>query len=275
MTGAWPGGLQWGNPVAYGTATTTAGTPAFTKGSWSQVTASTTADSTWAQVMIRCAASPGPASVIDIGIGAAGSEVVVAANLIYSAVYVRTVDYLLPLQIPAGTRIAVRSSSSTASEVNAVVQFVTFDDTFISTGGPSGVDTYGFVSATNLGTLIDPGVTPNTKGSYAQLTASTTDDIAGFFMGFDNQTDPASGSVGNLYWLVDIAVGGAGSEQPILPNYLLFGYSVNGIALVNNMASPYFPMKIPAGSRLAARSQCSTATSPDRRMGITFYGVRQ
>jgi hypothetical protein len=277
MTGAWRGGLQWGHAVANAVVSPFAGGSTFTKGAWSQITAATTADSTWAQVMIRTAAS-GSASTgvaVDIGYGSSGSEIVLVSNLIASAVYIRTINYIFPLNIGAGTRLVVRNSTSLASEQTAV-QVYTWDDTFISdTSGSSGVDTYGFLSATNLGTLVDPGSSANTKGSYVQLTAATTSDYNGFFLGLDNQTDPSSGSVGGLYWLLDIAVGAAASEQVILPNHCLFGSSVSGIALVNNMASPYFPLPIPAGSRIAARAQCSTGTSPDRRLGVTFYGVRQ
>lgn len=273
MTGAWQGGLQWGRAVAYSVITATAGGSPFTMGSWFQITSSTPTDCTWAQIMIRATATPAQAIAVDVGIGGAGSEVEVVGNLVAAAVSLTTVDYVLPLQIAAGVRISVRTSSATASQATAI-QLVTFDDAYVSSSGPSSIDTYGFFTTSNLGILVDPTGAPNTKGSYAEITSATTNDIAGIFLGFDNQSDVSSGTVGNLYWLVDIAVGAAGSEKPILPNYSLTGYSTSTNALVNNMTSPYFPMPIPAGSRLSARAQCSTATFPDRRLGVTIYGVR-
>ncbi len=80
--------------------------------------------------------------------------------------------------------------------------------------------------------------------------------------------------MGLTYWLVDVAVGPAASEQIILPNLALSGINFNSNAQVLNSAMPYLPLPIAAGNRIAVRAQCSTATSPDRKIGATFYGVR-
>jgi hypothetical protein len=274
MAGAWPGGQQWGRALAYQIQTPTAGSPAFAKGAWVQLSAATPTDSTWAQFMLRSAGTPSAASAVDIGIGAAGSETVVIADLISSGVGVRLVDYLLPWHVAAGTRVAARASASAAAE-GVAVQFMTWDDTYHGGNAAAAVDTYGFQAASCLGTLIDPGATANAKSAYVEITPGLSADLAGLIMAFDNQSDLTSGTVGQIYWLLDLAVGAAGAEQIILPNYSLCGYSTSTIAMVLNMVSPYIPLAIPAGSRIAARAQCSSGTSPDRRLGLTLYGVRQ
>lgn len=275
MTGAWRGGLQLSNPVSYAVVNPIASGSTFTKGAWLQVTASTTSDSTWIQIVIREASLTTAAAVgIDIGFGAAASEVVAINNLICSSVGRRMSAYYLPLNIIAGTRLAVRCASSTASDSAGSVQLSTFADAFMSAGTNSAVDTYGFLTATNLGAFVEPGTTANTKGVYTQITASTTNDLAGFCLGFDNQTDSTSGTVGLEYWLLDIAVGAAASEQVLVPNLLVVCRSNNSNAFIVNTTTPYMPIQIPAGTRISARAQCSTNTSPDRKIGVSFYGVR-
>src|SRR4051812_13514328 len=138
MTGAWRGGMQWGRPVAYSAITTVAGGSPFTKGAWLQISAATPTDSTWAQIMLRASSAPTAATAVDIGFGAAGSEIVVVSNLIASAVGIRCLDYMFPLNVAAGIRVAARVSSTTASE-STTVQFNTWDDTYTSNSGTSGI----------------------------------------------------------------------------------------------------------------------------------------
>lgn len=278
MTGAWRGGLALSNAVTLGVTPATSQTlsvfgsttTTYAKGAWAQAVASAASDSTWMQVFAQTATSGGSAFAVDVGVGASGSEVVVVSNLCFSQLSSWAASYLFPLAIQAGTRIAVRASSNLTFDV-LQAQLITFDDTFSSVGVGSGVDTYGFSNATNYGTAIDPGGTANTKGAYSQISASLTNDLSGFMLCFDNQANGGSALVTTL---VDIAVGGSGSEVVIIPNYCLV-YTLGGSQ--NSMpgaVSHYLPIPIAAGTRVAARAQCSTATSPDRIIGMSFYGVR-
>lgn len=104
----------------------------------------------------------------------------------------------------------------------------------------------GSSTATSLGTTLTSGTT-NTKGSYTQLVASTTRDTDYILLS-------ASNSPSNGFRLsIDLAVGGAGSEQIILPDFVVS----SGINSVNQVA---IPISIPAGTRLSARCQSSAAT---------------
>ena len=89
--------------------------------------------------------------------------------------------------------------------------------------------------------------TANGKGSYAQIVAST-----GFaYDALSFQLNGSSGSGGGQTYLVDIAVGGAGSESVIVPNVLLDCARGTGMTDVNI----WLPCAVPAGSRLAVRCQ--------------------
>lgn len=113
---------------------------------------------------------------------------------------------------------------------------------FIVGGMVGDVTTVGQVAGSSLGTAITAGAT-NTEGSYAQLTASTPHDAhAIIVMGRTNLNGQSS--------LVDIAIGGAGSEQVIVADLLIQG---------PRAVMPYFlPIYVPGGVRLSARARSST-----------------
>jgi hypothetical protein len=279
MTGAWKAGLAFSNATSIGAQlastfglTVTGSSSTFTKGAWTQVIAATATNIAWVMVMGQTEASSGTAFALDLGTGAGGSEVAIVNNLNFSSTQSGGVCYLLPLQIGVGTRIAARVSSNAASD-NFHFTLTTFQDSALSCGVGSAIDTYGFNTATNLGAAVDPGGTINTKGAYTQITASTTNNLAGFIVYMDGQ-NTTTGSAGNLDWFFDIAVGASGSEQIIVPNLYQVGFCNPDQVLFIPM-NVYLPIQIGAGTRISARSQCLSNASPDRLLGITIYGVRQ
>ena len=73
------------------------------------------------------------------------------------------------------------------------------------------------------GSTIDAGGTANTKGSYTQMVASTSRDYCALAWCMDSlNVTPAN----TANFLVDVAIGGAGSEQVIVSN--LFAQHVAG-----------------------------------------------
>ncbi len=279
MTGAWRGGLALSGAADVGTfpafsggVTVPGAATTFTKGAWTQATAATTNDSAWIMVYMQNQTSAGLRFALDVGIGTAGSEVTILANLLLGTLNAHGERFMLPLSIAAGTRIAVRLASDTASD-SMIVGIETFADSFLSAGCGAMSDTFGFVSASNTGQVIEPGATANTKGAYTQITASTTADLTGFMMVFDSLNNSAGTNAGSQ-WLVDLAIGGAGSEQVIIPNLYAVGLYASFASVVYPQAVPYLPIPIRAGTRIACRAQCSTNLVTDRQFGLTVYGVR-
>ena len=256
--------------VTLGGISFSASASANTKGSWTQYTASTTQDCCLIDIVMgyRVVATGRNQGSMDIGIGASGSEGVIIQALTCSGMgdtysYAR---YVFPINIPVGTRIAVRGQASgTTGTGNIYVAIATYDGFYEQCDGYAGVDAIGFNNAATQGTTLTPIASGSVKGSYAQLIASTTRDYAGFFAIMDQQNT----SQGNAEsFLFDIAVGAAGSEQIIVPNAGIFSYDAC------QPQGHYLPIKIPAGTRISARCiNSDAAVTPT--MGLTLYGLYQ
>ena len=99
-----------------------AGGSANTKGAWTELTASSSAPTRWMMVQIQHSTNGGLAAdttyLLDIGIGAASSEVVLIPDLPVTidssggGVVFSNPWYSLPVDIPAGTRISARCQCS-------------------------------------------------------------------------------------------------------------------------------------------------------------------
>lgn len=108
------------------------------------------------------------------------------------------------------------------------------------------------------GTVVTPAV--GSKGAWSELLAATSNDSFGMLLMVNNSFTAAAGR----NFVLDIGIGGAGSERVIVPN------------LICGMANPYpsaiyhyFPLFIPAGSRVAVRSQANIANA--FRCQISLY----
>jgi len=212
-------------------------------------------------------------SLTDLAIGAAGSEQIIAANLSaspapFSSYYSSAgTAYYLPLSIPEGERLAARTQSLGTTLRIAV--------TLVALGGLAskpfnGAATYGAVTADSGGTSIDPGGTAHTKGAYVELTAATSADMRELILALGN-AGISRGYAAD--WLLDIGIGAAGSEQVLLPDLpLCTGSGTISMGILPQTIGP-LPCNIPAGTRIAARAQCSINTASDRIFDLILYGV--
>lgn len=241
----------------------TANAAANTKGVYAELIASTSFD--YEGVMLEFGFVTGGVEwLIDIAIGAGGSEQIVIADLHYTFATALSAPYLfVPLRIPAGSRISARCQSSTGGASTWIMGHGIAK----VTDPLSRVTTYGAAAADSGGVSVDPGAVANTKGAYSQVVASTTYPIKHLILGFGINGDTARTS---CRWLVDIAIGASGSEQIIVPNLLLNAH------LSSDDITPHFvefPCDIPAGVAISARAQCTTTTAGDRLFDIIVYGV--
>ena len=266
MPGGFPIGPEICNGYAIGTVTTgstgTTITPSATdnvKGSYTQLIASVPYDLSY--VMVSIGAQSVTNGCCDIAVGASGSEEVIISNLVIpiNNGYVTNI-YSFPLSIPAGSRVAARAQAVNGNAGSSRVSLVGFGGAYSQWEGAAGVDAIGFNTSTSLGTAVTPSATANIKGSYIQLTAATNRDYIGIF------GVQGGGSSGFSDWyMMDIAVGASGSELAIVPNFWGSSYYY--------AASPilFLPIPIPAGTRIAARCQCSVASG--LAIDMTLYGV--
>lgn len=248
MSGGWPQGANLCNGLAigvsetgaqYGTAVATSSS-GNTLGSWVQLTAATASDAAFLCMAVQVTGYNDYA--IDIGIGASGSEVVLAQQ-IYIPGNSASGSIGIPCSIPAGTRVAARCQGSSGS-LTCYVTLALFDSSMAAIGDSAGAQAIGFSAGSTSGTTINSSATPNVKGSYTQLTASTPRDYNGFTImvsaGFVGSSADAA---------LDIAVGASGSEAIVLPDYC---FQITSYQLWSPF-SPIFWVPIPAGTRVSAR----------------------
>lgn len=284
MAGGFPVGYSWAGATTGSTPSSsngisiTASATANTKGSYSQLIASTTADCSALLVTLDRTTNSNVAGLLDIAVGGAGAEKVIAPNLHWhsSSVNPQMIahQFLIPCSIPAGSRISARCQSSGVSTI-IVTSVICISDMMASYAPAGFLDDIGTLTATSLLASVDPGATANTKGSYTQLIASTTRDYRGFLLCVGHATTTPS-NLGGVYMFatVDLAVGGAGTENIIIADYQISSaVPTTSLSAWNPTSAPFFPISIPAGSRIAARAQCSTNTATGRLIGVAIYGV--
>ena len=272
MAGGFAIGGNVANLTSYGAVTAstslttvTAAGSANTKGAYTQITASTTADISWLYVMLDFVPTTGSGQTcaVDIAIGAGGSEQVTINNLMCAASYYGGCqEYGFPFNIPKGTRIAARCQSSTASKTCGVA-ILGASGGFTNTEGSGGVDSLGFNTATTTGTPVGAGGGANTLSAYGQLVASTARNYTAIFGYMDFGTALEDNG---WFYMMNLAFGAGGSEQIRVPN---IAHDSNGE--VQSWRFPFVPLFIPAGTRLAANDQANFGSG--HAPNVTIYGV--
>lgn len=249
-----------------GTTVTASGT-INTKGSWSQLTASTAFDVSHLQVFVR-ADTAFAGYLVDIGIGGAGSETVLIPDLLVQSRTDAGYIFQFPLAVPAGTRVSARCQSTTVSATCRVA--------VVAAGSPwglhvpcsrvvaMGVDT----ADTGSTVTVEPGAVANAKGSWVEVTSATSAPFRGLV--------PAVGGRGNTAlsdadYLLDIGIGGSGSETVLIADMPQRAGAASDFFSPGTY--PLLPVDLPAGVRIAARAQSSITDASDRVLELALYGV--
>lgn len=109
------------------------------------------------------------------------------------------------------------------------------------------------MATSQVAAVATASATPNVKGSYSELTASTPFNINGIFI---HLIGPGAGSAARA--TVDFATGGAGSETVLIADILL---SQGGASRDCGSPGIYFPVSISSGTRLAVRCAASIGSA--------------
>lgn len=246
-------------------ATVTAAGSTNTKGSYTELVSATGFDSTMIEITVQVmtASATAPLYLLDIATGGAGSETVVIPNLLVekesasASSGVNGARYVLPLAVANGTRVAARCQSTTAGAVMQVVI------TLWTAGGCPGITSFtnaGANTSTSGGVQIDPGGSANTKGAYAQLTASTTSVAQWVLIMY---TLGGNSAPSTARWYIDFATGAAASETVLIPDSpLSLGFG-SGVWFASPR-SRGFVTYVPASTRLAMRASCNITDATDR-----------
>lgn len=240
--------------------TCTGGATANTKGAWSQIIASTSAS---INLIIFNASSSiystDHSVMYDIGVGAAGSESVVAQNIAGgNTTYSYIPQLFLPIAIPAGSRIAYRCQGNAASRAGyGYMTFHSMPDYGLS---PKSVDTIGEDTSTSRGTIMT-----GASGTWTQITSSTRKAYQAFCIFPSNYQAVGVNSDVRL----TLGYGAAGAEVAI--GQITFSQNSSGAISQRAAYADQFPpigFSLPAGQRLAIRHNITA--NPDRVQAVVI-----
>lgn len=254
---------QFGNTAAVSSATPD------TKGAWVEVVAATPHDADGLLLATTQSSSAALSHLLDFGIGAAASETVIVPDWLV-AIGARMTAYMtVPIDLPAGSRIAARCQGSAAS-TQLQVRAMTLRGGLLSTPPAGRVIAIGTDATDSGGTVIDPGGTTNTYGAWTELTATTTAEIVAVRICLGMRENAAPAATTPAYYL-DLGVGAAASEQPLIEAFP-FSSTASGDF---GAGGPHFwlPVSIPAGSRIAARARAGTNDATDRLFDLSLLAL--
>ncbi len=122
--------------------------------------------------------------------------------------------------------------------------------------------TYGADTSDSGGASVDAGGSADTKGSYTELSASTSAVIQALLM---MMTGAGNGAPASNRWAVDLATGAGGAESVLIPDLRLsIGSSPQVLVPKSYEALTY----IAASTRLAARAASQITDATDRLIDV-------
>jgi hypothetical protein len=224
--------------------TVTANSTAHTKGSWSQLIASSSGNASMIYVRVGGVFTTGvnTATLLDIGVGASGSESAIIENVAVGGAVATgaagALYFVVPIQIASGSRVSARIQSLVTGGKTASV-LVRLIDTGDYAQAPTSVDVIGTSTADSEGTAV------TAANTYAQLTASTSRAYRALAF-VPSVGDTTTGAVITDY---TVARGASGSEvdlQKITTSY-------SNDESVRSIDFPLIAASIPSGTRLSVK----------------------
>lgn len=237
--------------VGFASAVTVTGSgTAHTKGAWTELIASTSANGDF--IMLGTtnvgAGAVNSATLIDIGIGGAGAEVAVASNIAIGGWVDLSIP--IPLKIASGSRVAARIQSVQISK-SATIKCQVFDSGNYA-DAPSSVDVIGTSTANSEGTTM------LSTNAWVQLTASTAQAYSALVAVPSVSDNVIAGLT------VNYSVGkGAASSETVIGTFSVLT-TTGEIVYPGGVMSPMvFAGPFPAGTRLVGRADALSGTDMD------------
>ena len=239
----------------------TASASTHTKGAYTELIASTSAECGFIDFQIGSTALTGSsaAQLIDIAVGAAGSEVVVVPDVAVGGIGGNgsNVGIQLPIKIPSGSRVSFRNQAEIASDTCRIFNFTTY--AFDAALCPTSLDVLGTDTATSTGTEL-----AGSSGTWTEIVASTSQAYTGFNL-IPSTSEANQDSVGEI--TLEIGVGAAGSEVVLGAIMVQYG---NSEFVARSTQFVLIGGNVPAGSRLAVRHN---KTSNPEKMDVCLIAI--
>lgn len=249
--------------AAFGTSVTP-GTTAGTYGAWAQVaTAANMAYDTYGVYICFNSGSTSAATrniLCEMGVDNAGgtSYVSVIPHLLAGNASPYTtppggVFYYFPLYIRAGSTVAFRAMSNSATALRVSVYFYGLPARPDAVRVGSYVDAFGVVVANRIGTAITAGTT--SEGTFTQLGSATTKPYWWWQMGFNiNNTNMNAATTHT-----DIASGTATNRRLLIENQIWQVTSAEQIGCVPAIIDAY--KEVATGALIYGRAQTTATTT--------------
>jgi hypothetical protein len=224
------------------TFTATASATPHTAGAWVELSASLTEAIDWITFTPTVATSSNAAdssTLLEFGVGGSGSESVISTIGVGYMASFRPIT--VPGHVAAGSRLVVRARSAISSQ--AVTGYFHLAGG-ANLGAPVSV---GASTAASRGAVLTAPSSANTKSAWTEITASTSADLRALCI---SPQGGSSAAIAASNTLLDIAVGGAGAEVPILEDLFLVSLSTESWQAISPLTAG---VSIPAGSRISAR----------------------
>lgn len=236
---------------------------ANTKGSWAVVSAATPweAHGIYVGLTIKSAAAD---ALVDIGLGTAANEFVLIPNLYWTGGSSSSYNkgFWIPVNIPAGVRLAVRAQSATAS-LTGLCSITLFEQAMLGLPSVGRVTALGAITATSLGTALGaPGA--GAWGAWTQIAATAGENFK-WIMPVFGDLSIASRTSGQRFH-GQMGLGAAAAEIGLGPEY---PWSSSSTSFSTNMHHGFWT-DIPSSERVVARYGSSAATTLG--CGCVIYG---
>lgn len=251
-----------------GTALTLNGVANTKAGTWTQIVASSPQDADGFLLTLQVGDVGIGDFLVDVGLGAASSEVTIVSNILFHHGNADgpPAQAYFPIPIPSGSRIAMRMQSTDTSGVGVRAIITLINGGLAAKMRARFATTYGADTSDSGGTAVDAGGSTNTKpGTFTQLTAATTADIDSIVLSVSNRNNAAN-TAQNI--LLDLAIGGSGSETVILPDIYIRAQALEEL----HPKLSWIPVTIKSGQRVSCRIQSSSNDATDRIIDVSFIG---
>jgi hypothetical protein len=260
-----------GTPTNMDGATITASGTAHVKGSYADLDSSTAEDAFGFYIVVTGVhqASTNTGMLLDIAIGAAGSEAIILPNLAVGAAGASgqsVKGWYFPIFIPKSSTVRARCQSVIVSDT-AEVNFWLFERGLYAPDVCTRAETFGANTATSTGTSV-PGAAAS-YGAWTQLgaTDAVTQDLKYWTCSLDLLADTTETAVARL---VELGIGPNSSTVEKIAGPFFYAVTTN-----ETVCGPFpdLPIYYPIGATTTLWARMAANTGTEAR-GITAYGMR-
>jgi hypothetical protein len=244
------------------------------KGAWTEITAAAPVgvNGFWLQFETIGNSSAATPALLDLGIGAAGSEIGVLSNLVVGFQSIATGPTFYPMAIPAGARLAGRAQGGIASDIIPVtIVWAVGEQGFHAARRMAVCDSYGADTSISGGTILGLPATGGAFGAWTEITPTTINEI--HTLEITGQLPPTTTAATAANLLVEVGVGAAGLEIPVSKAFFETSTSELILRQLRSGVESHSSTMIKAGSRVSARYMGSN--SVNARPNIVLHGFRR